>query len=187
MDAITASVITGLGAAVVAGCSTLAGVVLTLRSSGQQQARALRAQEHRDEAVQDEARRYRDHERRINAAAQFIEAFDAFRREVNDLDPDSSESRNKAAAAARALADACALVDLYFSENVQECSGAASGIIVDMHLRKLEGRDLSDRNNAATTARQELINEMKLQLGEAMHHDISTAASSDPQESSARR
>ena len=167
MDAVTATVIIGLGAAVVTGGLTLAGVVLTQRSSRQQQAASLRVQKHQDEAAQEETRRYRNHERRINAAAQFIAALNAFRREVNDLNRDSSESRSKAAAAARASADAGALVDLYFSKSVQERSDEVSGIVVDMHMRRLHGEDLGDRNDAAKSARRELVNEMKRQLGES--------------------
>jgi hypothetical protein len=167
LDVTTASVITGLGAAVVAGGSALAGVVLTLRSTGRQQADALRVQERRDQSAQDEIRRYRNHERRINAAADYIAALNAFRRAVNDLDRNSSESVGKATGAARASADAGALVDLYFSQNVHEQSKAASAIVVDMHMRKLHGRDLGERDNDAQQARQELINAMKHQLGEA--------------------
>ena len=168
MDAATASVITGLGAAVVVGASTLAGVILTLRSSGQQQARILSAQERRDQAAQNETRRYRNHEHRINAAAQYIAALNAFRRQVNDLDRDSRESCDKATAAARASADAGALVYLYFSKSVSEQATAAANIVVDMHERRLDGvGDLSDRNDDANTARLELIAEMKRQLGES--------------------
>jgi hypothetical protein len=180
LDVTTASVITGLGAAVVAGGSTLAGVVLTQRSSQKQQDAALGAQERRDDAVQDEIRRYRNHERRINAAAQYIAALDAFRRAVNDLDRKSTDSVTKATAAARASADAGALVDLYFSKNVQERSAAASEIVVDMHMRRLEGRDVGDRDHAAKTARHELINAMKRQLGESEDPlEDSRSASSD--------
>lgn len=167
MDVTTASVITGLGAAVVAGGSTLAGVVLTQRSSRQQQTEARRVQERRDDAAQHETRRYRNHERRINAAAQYIAALNAFRRAVNELDPNNAQSRGKATAAARASADAGALVDLYFSKSVQEWSTAASEIVVDMHMRRLEGRDLGDSDNEAKAARHELINAMKGQLGES--------------------
>jgi hypothetical protein len=184
----TASVITGLGAAVVVGGSTVAGVVLTLRSSGQQQARVLHAQERRDQAAQDETRRYRNHERRINAAAQYIAALNAFRRHVNDLDRESGESRGEAVAAARASADAGALVNLYFSKSVQERSAAASMIVVDMHLRRLAGSDLGDRDNAAKIARDELVDEMKRQLGESEDQQAdSRAASSDTHEPSSRR
>ncbi len=167
MDVPTASVITGLGAAVVAGGSTLAGVVLTLTSGRQQQAQALQAQERRDQSAQDEIRRYRNHERRINAAADYIAALNAFRRAVNDLDRNNSESISKATAAARASADAGALVDLYFSHRVHERSKTATEIVVDMHVRRLEGRDLGDRDNDAQRARQALINAMKRQLGES--------------------
>jgi hypothetical protein len=167
LDAVTATVITGLGAAVVTGGLTLAGVALTQKSSRQQQANALEVQKQKDEAAQEETRLYRNHERRINAAAQFIAALDTFRREVNVLNPDSSESRSKATAAARASADAGALVDLYFSKSVRERSEQVSGIIVDMHLRRLHGQDLGDRDDAAKRARRELVNEMKRQLGES--------------------
>lgn len=166
MDVTTASLIAGLGAAVVAGGFTLAGVVVAQRSSRQQQAAALRVQERRDEAAQDETRRYRNHERRINAAAQYIAALNAFRRAVNDLDRNDSESVRKATTAARASADAGALVELYFSKSVLERSRTASAIVVDMHIRRLEGRDLGDRDHAAQTARDELIIAMKRQLGE---------------------
>jgi hypothetical protein len=125
LDAVTASVIIGLGTAVVTGGLTLTGAVLTQRSSRQQQAAALQAQEVKDKVAQDETRLYRNHERRINAAAQYIAALNAFRRQVNELDRDSSESRSKAQAAARASADAGALVDLYFSKSVYERSEEA--------------------------------------------------------------
>jgi hypothetical protein len=188
LDASTASVIIGLGAAVVTGGLTLAGVVLTQRSSRQQQADILHAQERKDEAAQEETRRYRNHERRINAAAQFIAALNAFRRAVNDLDPGSGESRGNAHVAARASADAGALVHLYFSKSVQERSTAASGIVVDMHLRKLNGLGLDNRDNAAKTARDELVDEMKRQLGESEDQQgDSKAASSDTHEPSSRR
>jgi hypothetical protein len=188
LDVTTASVITGLGAAVVAGGSTLAGVVLTQRSSQKQQDAALGAQERRDEAVQDEIRRYRNHERRINAAAQYIAALDAFRRAVNDLDRKSTDSVAKATTTARASADAGALVDLYFSKNVQERSAAASEIVVDMHMRRLEGRDVGDRDHAAKAARHELINAMKRQLGESEDPlEDSRSASSDSNQPSPRR
>ena len=149
-----------------AGGFTLAGVVVTQRSSQQQQAAALRVQERRDEAAQDEINRYRNHERRITAAAQYIAALNAFRRAVNDLDRNDSESAGKATAAARASADAGALVELYFSKSVQERSRAAGAIVADMHRCRREGRDLGDRDNAAKTARDELITAMKRQLGE---------------------
>jgi len=171
LDVTTASVIIGLGAAVVAGGFTLAGVVVTQRSSRQQQAAALRVQERRDEAAQDEIRRYRNHERRINAAAEYIAALNAFRRAVNDLDRNDSESVGKATTAARASADAGALVELYFSESVHERSEAASAIVAEMHRRRREGHDLGDRDNAAKTARDELIIAMKRQLGESEDHE----------------
>jgi hypothetical protein len=184
----TASVITGVGAAIVAGGSTLAGVVLTLRSSGQQQARVLHAQERRDQAEQDETRRYRNHERRINAAADYIAALNAFRRHVNDLDPNSSESRDKTDTAARASADAGALVALYFSKSVQERSAAASQIVVEMHMDKLGGRGWGGKNEDAKTARGKLIDEMKHQLGESEdQQEDSKAASSDTRGPSYRR
>jgi hypothetical protein len=138
LDVITASVITGLGAAVVAGGSTLAGVLLTQRSSRQQQASALRAQERKDQMAQDEVRRYRNHERRINAAAQYIAALNAFRRAVNDLDPKNSESVGQATAAARASADAGSLVDLYFSKSVHERSAVLAAAMFAHELAALD-------------------------------------------------
>jgi hypothetical protein len=181
LDTTTASVIIGLGAAVVAGGSTLTGVVLTLKASGEQQARTLLAQERRDKATQDEIRQYRNHERRIDEAAKYIAALDAFRRAVNGLNRDNDESRDRATTAARASADAGALVDLYFSESVQERSAAASGIVVDMHLRRLADRELGDRDKDAKAARHELINAMKRQLGESEdHQEDSNAAVQTP-------
>ena len=171
-----------------AGGSTLTGVLLTQRSSRQQQASALRAQERKDQMTQDEVRRYRNHERRINAAAQYIAALNAFRRAVNDLDPKNSESVGQATAAARASADAGSLVDLYFSKSVHERSVVASAIVADMHMRRRHGDDLGDRDNEAKTARDELIIAMKRQLGESEDQQEDTrAASSDTHEPSPRR
>jgi hypothetical protein len=130
--------------------------MVTQRSSRQQQAAALRVQERRDEAAQDETRRYRNHERRINAAAQYIAALNAFRRAVNDFDRNDSESVGKATTAARASVDAGALVELYFSKSVQERSEAASAIVADMHTRRRGGRDLGDRDNAAKTTKADI-------------------------------
>jgi hypothetical protein len=155
----------------VAGGFTLAGVMVTQRSSRQQQAAALRVQESRDKASQIEARRYRNHDLRINAAAQYIAALSAFRRAVNDLSRDDSASVGRARTAARASADAGALVELYFSTSVRERSTAASQAVVDMHLRRLEGRDLGDLDSVAKAARDELIIAMKRQLGESEDHE----------------
>lgn len=163
-----------------AGGFTLAGVVVTQRSSQKQQDAALRAQGIKDKASQDQTRRYRNHELRINAAAQYIVALNAYRRAVNDLDKDNPESVDKATVAARASADAGALVELYFSKSVQERSMAASAIVDDMHMLKLWGHELDDRDKAAKTARDELIISMKSQLGESEdQREDSSAASSD--------
>ena len=151
----------------VAGGFTLAGVLATQKSSRQTQAATLDAQKIRDKAAQDETRRYRNHERRINAAAQYIAALTTFRRAVNELDRNDSESVRKARVAARASADAGALVELYFSKSVQERSETASQIVVDMHVGRLQGRDLGDADKDAKTARDELIVAMKRQLGES--------------------
>ncbi len=188
MDVTTASVITGLGAAVVAAGSTLGGVVLTQRSGRKVQAMNLDAQQRRDKAAQDETRRYRNHERRINAAAQYIAALNAFRRAVNDLDPSNDESRGRATTAARASSDAGALVDLYFSKSVHERSAAASAIVAEMHERRRLGRELCSRDEVAKAARDELINAMKRQLGESEdQQDDSSEAGSDTRPSSASR
>ena len=181
----TASVITGLGAAVVAAGSTLGGVVLTQRSSRKVQAMNLAAQERRDKAAQDETRRYRNHERRINAAAQYIAALNAFRRAVNDLDPSSDESRGRVTTAARASSDAGSLVDLYFSKSVHERSAAASAIVAEMHEGRRDGRELGSRDEDAKAARDELINAMKRQLGESEdNQEDETAVGSDSAQSS---
>ena len=172
-----------------AGGSALACVVLTQRSNRKQQAEALQAQERRDNAAQDETRRYRNHERRINAAADYIAALNAFRRAVNGLDPNNAESRDKATVAARASADAGALVELYFSNSVWELATAASQVVVDMHVRKLSGEHLSDEDtNNAHEALQKLIKAIKPEVGESEDPlEDSGAASSDTHQPSSRR
>jgi hypothetical protein len=128
--------------------------------------------------AQDETRRYRNHERRINAAAQYIAALNAFRRAVNDLDPKNPESVSQATAAARASSDAASLVDLYFSKSVHERSAVASAIVADMHMRRRRGDDLGDRDNEAKIARDELIIAMKRQLGESEDQQQDASATS---------
>ncbi|HZC53444.1 MAG TPA: hypothetical protein VE441_13230 [Mycobacterium sp.] len=65
---------------------------------------------------------------------------------------------------------------------------AASAIVADMHLRKLESRELGDRDKEANAAREELINAMKRQLGESEdQQEDSRAAGPDASHASPRR
>jgi hypothetical protein len=172
MDATTASIIAGLGTAVLVGGSTLLGVTLTLRAGKQQRDHDERLQARRDEQARWEVRAYRNHERRAQAAGDYIAALNLFRRGVKDLNESEQEQCDKVQAYARASEDAGALVDLYFSKTVQDLSATAADIVEEMHRARLRGglRDdvMRARDSEAKAARDKLINEMKLQLGESM-------------------
>jgi hypothetical protein len=67
-----------------------------------------------------DADRYRNHELRVKAASDFLEAFDAFRRAVRD-EPEndlSSGADSKAVRRGQELADVVGRVDLFFDDDV---------------------------------------------------------------------
>jgi hypothetical protein len=171
MDAPTASVITGLGAAVVVAGSTLLGAVLTFRVGRQQRDRDERLQASRDLQARLEVRAYRNHDRRAQAAGNYIASLNLFRRGVKDLNEGDKDQRANVQAYARASEDAGALVDLYFSTTVHDLSAAAAEIVGNMHRARLRGGLKDDvmraRDNDAKMARDSLINAMKRELGES--------------------
>jgi Ni/Co efflux regulator RcnB len=169
MNTATASIIAVLTAVLVAA-SGLLGVVLTLRVGSQQRAHDERVQARRDELAQREVQAYRNHERRANAAKDYIVALNRFRRGVRDLNEKDKEALVQVQAYARASADAEALVDLYFSKTVQDLSADAAKIVADMHTARsdggLRGTAMKAKDNDAKAARDMMINEMKRELGE---------------------
>jgi hypothetical protein len=163
MSPITASVVSALGSAFIAASVAAFSLVRTLRSNRE----LLADQRRREDLERADANRYRNHDRRLNAAAQYIAALDHFRHSVVDLDSRSSDSRNKTTTFARAAVEAHALVDLYFPEVVQRRSERSFKRVAEMHRRKLSTGHLEHgMNDRAKAARNQLIAAMKDSIGE---------------------
>lgn len=168
MSATTATVVAALGSAFIAAGVTVISLIRTQRSNRQLLADQRADQRQREDAERAEANLHRNHERRLNAAGQYIAALDAFRHGVVDLDSKISDSRNKTTILARAAVDARALVDLYFPETVQRRSASAFGRVAEMHKRKLRAGHLEHgMNDRAKAARDKLIAAMKDSIGES--------------------
>ena len=166
MDATLAALISAIAVAVISLC----GIMLTLWVSYQQQARAERLQTRRDEQAQIEIRTYRNHDRRVQVAADYIAALNRFRRSVKDLDETKSDRLGEVTSLARAADDAGALVNLYFSKDAWVASAKAVGIVRDMHEDRrqggLKGVDaINNSDDKAKAARDELIIQLRRDLG----------------------
>jgi hypothetical protein len=154
---IAVAAITGLGT----GVSTNIALLQTRRQEAA-----------RDERNRREARRYRNHDQRVRTAAEYLMAFDEFRRAVKEhpdprADPDSiARALERQDSKARALADVAGLMEMYFEKPVIAVMREAERDLVGRH-RQNRGLRPEAPDEPVMAARRRVIEAMNRQLESA--------------------
>jgi hypothetical protein len=144
---------------IVTSISTIAGVRMTLKTEAARDEARLREERARFEATLREERLHRNHDERRRTAAEYLTAYDDFRRAVRLGQEDLGDQDAKA----RTLANVAGRVELYFDARVIANMREAESEIVAKHR---SNRELSPEPDGEPVkdAERRLIAAMKQQL-----------------------